>query len=75
MIERSQVVSFDKGIASAKSGGYGTQIIRAVPRQHSEPAWHSHDLDFQMVSVTRGWVVFEYKGRGGHILREISCVM
>ncbi len=63
------------GIAEATGGKYGAHVIRAVPGQHSEAAWHTHDLDFQLVYVTRGWVVFEYEGQGETILREGSCVL
>ena len=63
------------GIAEATGGRYGAHVIRAVPGRHSEAQWHTHELDFQMVYVTRGWVVFEYEGQGEHILREGSCVL
>ena len=63
------------GIADATGGKYGAHVIRAVPGRHSEAQWHTHDLDFQMVYVTRGWVVFEYEGQGEVILREGSCVL
>ena len=63
------------GIAEATGGKLGAHVIRAVPGRHSEAAWHTHDLDFQMVYVTRGWVVFEYEGQGETILREGSCVL
>ena len=63
------------GIAEATGGRYGAHVIRAVPGRHSEAAWHTHELDFQMVYVTQGWVVFEYEGQGEHILREGSCVL
>ncbi len=63
------------GIAEATGGRYGAHVIRAVPGQHSGAEWHTHDLDFQMVYVTRGWVAFEYEGQGEHILREGSCVL
>jgi quercetin dioxygenase-like cupin family protein len=63
------------GIREATSGQFGAHVIRAVPGKHSEGAWHTHDLDFQMVYVTRGWVVFEYEGRGEHTLRQGSCVL
>jgi quercetin dioxygenase-like cupin family protein len=66
-------------IAEATGGKYGAHVIRAVPGRHSEAAWHTHELDFQMVYVTKGWVVFEYEGPDGkpqeHILREGSCVL
>ena len=63
------------GISEATQGKYGAHVIRAVPGRHSEAAWHTHDLDFQMVYVTRGWVVFEYEGQGETTLREGSCVL
>ena len=63
------------GIREATGGKYGAHVIRAVPGRHSEGAWHTHDLDFQMVYVLKGWVVFEYEGQGEHILRAGSCVL
>ncbi|WP_299917711.1 cupin domain-containing protein [uncultured Roseobacter sp.] len=65
----------DLGINAATKGAYGAHVIRAVLGMESPAAWHSHDLDFQMVYVTRGWVVFEYEGTGEHILRAGSCVL
>ncbi len=63
------------GISEATQCKYGAHVIRAVPGRHSEAAWHTHDLDFQVVYVTRGWVVFEYEGQGETILRKGSCVL
>lgn len=63
------------GIREATGGKFGAHVIRAVPGMESPAEWHSHDLDFQMVYVTRGWVVFEYEGQGEHMLREGSCVL
>lgn len=63
------------GIAEATQGKFGAHVIRAVPGADSPGEWHSHTLDFQMVYVTRGWVVFEYEGQGAHVLREGSCVL
>lgn len=63
------------GIKEATGGNFGAHVIRAVPGEESPGAWHSHDLDFQMVYVTKGWVVFEYEGEGEHMLREGSCVL
>ncbi|MEQ8355104.1 MAG: cupin domain-containing protein [Kiloniellaceae bacterium] len=63
------------GIAGATAGKYGAHVIRAVPGMESPAAWHRHELDFQMVYVTRGWVVFEYEGQGEHVLRAGSCVL
>lgn len=63
------------GISEATEGKYGAHVIRAVPGMESPGTWHSHDLDFQMVYVTKGWVVFEYEGTGEHTLRSGSCVL
>ena len=63
------------GIAEATQGKFGAHVIRAVPGRHSEAKWHTHDLEFQMVYVTRGWVVFEYESQGEVTLRAGSCVL
>ena len=65
----------DLGIATASGGPFGAQVIRAVPGRKSPAEWHRHSLEFQMVYVTRGWVVFEYEGQGEHLLRAGSCVL
>ncbi len=65
----------DLGIKEATQGKFGAHVIRAVPGMKSPAAWHSHDLDFQMVYVTQGWVVFEYEGQGEHVMRAGSCVL
>ena len=65
----------DLGIKGATQGKFGAHVIRAVPGRESAGEWHTHDLDFQMVYVTKGWVVFEYEGQGEHMLREGSCVL
>ncbi|MEM9197291.1 MAG: cupin domain-containing protein [Pseudomonadota bacterium] len=63
------------GIAEATGGAYGAHVIRAVPGMESPGSWHTHDLDFQMVYVLQGWVVFEYEEAGEHLLRAGSCVL
>lgn len=63
------------GIDKATDGKFGAHVIRAVPGMESPGTWHSHDLEFQMVYVTKGWVVFEYVGQGEHVLRAGSCVL
>ncbi|MFT5504139.1 MAG: quercetin dioxygenase-like cupin family protein [Gammaproteobacteria bacterium] len=62
------------GIDAATNGQFGAHVIRAVPGQHSPGAWHKHQLEFQMVYVTKGWVEFEYEGQGKVILRAGSSV-
>lgn len=65
----------DLGIKDATSGDFGAQVIRAVPGQDSPGEWHSHVLDFQMVYVTKGWVVFEYAGQGEVMLQAGSSIL
>jgi len=65
----------DLGIASATGGSYVAHVIRAVPGRHAEPNWHVHALDFQMVYILQGWVVFEYEGQGEVTLRPGTCVL
>ena len=65
----------DLGIQDGTKGKFGAHVIRAVPGVDSEPKWHTHDLDFQMVYVLQGWVVFEYEGEGEHTLRAGCCVL
>ena len=66
----------DLGINQATFGKFGAHIIRAIPGNASEGEWHTHELDFQMVYVTKGWVVFEYEGQDGeHTLKASSCVL
>lgn len=63
------------GVPEATGGTFGAHVIRAVPGIESPATWHTHDLDFQMVYVTKGWVVFEYEGEGEQTLRAGSCVL
>ena len=63
------------GVTEATDGKFGAHVIRAVPGMESPGTWHTHDLDFQMVYVTKGWVVFEYEGEGEQVLRAGSCVL
>ncbi|MCT4611488.1 MAG: helix-turn-helix domain-containing protein [Pelagimonas sp.] len=63
------------GVSEASNGEFGAHVIRAVPGEQLPGEWHSHDLSFQMVYVTKGWVEFEYEGQGAHMLRPGSCVM
>ena len=63
------------GVRTATNGQFGAHVIRAIPGRHAEGEWHRHELDFQMVYVTRGWVRFEYEGHGEQLLHAGSCVV
>lgn len=65
----------DLGIDSATQGKFGANVIRAVPGKASAGEWHKHDLNFQMIYVTRGWVVFEYEGQGEHTFEQGSSAL
>ena len=70
----------DLNVKTATNNQFGANVIRAVPGAKSPGEWHTHDLTFQMVYVTKGWVVFEYEGAkehggGEHMLRAGSCVL
>ena len=65
----------DLGIKDATQGKYVAHVIRAVPGAHPKPQWHIHHLDFQMVYILKGWVVFEYETQGEQILRAGTCVL
>jgi quercetin dioxygenase-like cupin family protein len=65
----------DLGVNSATKGGYGANVIRAVPGRHAEPTWNVHDLDFQMIYIFQGWVTFEYEGEGEVTFRSGSAAL
>ena len=65
----------DLGIKAATDGKYVAHVIRAVPGRHAEPQWHTHDLDFQMIYILKGWVIFEYEGQGEVTFRAGSAAL
>lgn len=64
----------DLGIAKATGGKVLAHTIRARPGMHPTAGRHLHELDFQFVYILRGWVKFEYEGRGEVELRAGSIV-
>jgi quercetin dioxygenase-like cupin family protein len=64
----------DLGIRKSTGGAALAHLIRAKPGAHAQPAWHHHDVAFQMVYVLQGWVRFEYEGIGEVRLEAGSCV-
>jgi quercetin dioxygenase-like cupin family protein len=63
------------GVDDATQGKYSANVIRAVPGKHTEPAWHIHHLDFQMIYILQGWVTFEYEGQGEVTFRPGSAAV
>lgn len=64
----------DLGIAGATGGRYHAQVIRAREACNAGTGAHTHSLDFQMVYVLSGWVVFWYEGEGEVRLEAGACV-
>jgi mannose-6-phosphate isomerase-like protein (cupin superfamily) len=65
----------DLGIRDATGGAFGAHFIRSVPGEGPKPHWHTHELGFQMVLVTRGWVRFEYEDIGEVLLEPGDTVL
>ena len=65
----------DLGIHTATKGSFSANVIRAIPGKHAEPQWHIHHLDFQMIYILQGWVVFEYEGQGEVTFRKGSAAL
>jgi len=65
----------DLGIHKATGGKYMAHVIRARDGHHAKPVWHTHELDFQMVYILKGWVTFEYEGQGVVTLKPGDTVL
>jgi hypothetical protein len=53
----------DLGFAKASQGAAVAHVIRFVPPCTDEVrVWHTHDVEFQMVYVLKGWIVTEMEG-------------
>ena len=63
------------GIDTATQGDYAANVIRAVPGRHAEGDWHVHELNFQMIYILQGWVIFEYEGQGEVTFRSGSAAL
>lgn len=64
----------DLGIKEATNGKVGAHVIRAVPGKHEVGDKHTHNLEFQLVYILKGWVKFWYEGKGDVKLEAGSCV-
>ena len=63
----------DLGIMEATQGRYIAHVIRGIPGRPVESSWHSHEADFQMVYVLKGWIEFNYEGVGKQRYEAGSC--
>jgi mannose-6-phosphate isomerase-like protein (cupin superfamily) len=64
----------DLGIGAATSGRFHAHVIRPNPDHPGKAGHHRHALDFQLVYVLKGWVVFDYEGVGRVRLEAGDCV-
>jgi uncharacterized cupin superfamily protein len=60
---RSYAQYADTGFAAATGGAAVAHVIRFVePCSDIVRVWHTHDVEFQMVYVLKGWIVAEMDG-------------
>lgn len=63
----------DLGIERATAGKIVAHVIRVRPGRAPHGEWHWHDTKAQFVYVLKGWVEFEYAGRGKVMMKAGSC--
>ncbi len=71
---RDYFVYRDFGLKTASAGAIAAHAIKVTPGKHPHGQWHTHDLDFQFVYVTKGWVEFDYEDIGRVRLEAGSTV-
>ncbi len=72
---RSYAKYRDLGIAKATNGLAVAHGIRFVPpcRPEEVSKLHTHDVEFQMIYVLKGWMKTELEGQGAHVMRPGSA--
>ena len=65
----------DLGIAAATHGLARAHVIRMLPPCNPKEVskLHTHDVEFQMVYVLKGWVKSYLEGEGETLMKEGSC--
>lgn len=64
----------DLGIEDATGGRVVAHVIRAAAGKAFSSQPHLHRTTFQLVYVLKGWIEFEYEGKGVVRLEAGSCV-
>ena len=64
----------DLGIKDATNGDFHAHIIRPTGKECTSTGKHSHDLNFQMVYVLKGWAKFYFEGEGEVVLKAGTCM-
>ncbi len=72
---RAYAVYRDLGIAAATHGLARAHVIRMLPPCNPQEVskLHTHDVEFQMVYVLKGWVKSYLEGEGETLMTEGSC--
>lgn len=65
----------DLGIKAATNGLAAAHVIKFVPpcRPEEVSKLHTHDVEFQMIYVLKGWIKSEFEGEGAHVMKAGSC--
>jgi hypothetical protein len=65
----------DLGIKAATQGLAAAHVIKFVPpcRPEEVSKLHTHDVEFQMIYVLKGWIKSEFEGEGAHVMKAGSC--
>jgi mannose-6-phosphate isomerase-like protein (cupin superfamily) len=53
----------DLGIAAATGGRVIAHLVRANEAPQKGTGWHTHQCDFQIVLMTKGWAKFMYEDK------------
>ena len=76
--ERAMTRDLDWGVkvpGEATEGKVNAHVIKAVSGHEKDGSGlHFHNLDFQMVYILKGWVIFKYENEGEFKLKEGDCV-
>jgi quercetin dioxygenase-like cupin family protein len=71
---RSYASYRDLGMVAATSGAAVAHVIKFKPPCTDEvQQWHTHDVEFQMIYVLKGWITTEMEGRKPETMRVGSC--
>jgi quercetin dioxygenase-like cupin family protein len=65
----------DLGMAKATGGMVQAHVIRFVGpcRPEEVSKLHTHEVEFQMIYVLKGWMKTELEGQGAHVMRPGSA--
>ncbi|HAT85895.1 MAG TPA: cupin [Rhizobiales bacterium] len=64
----------DLGVEEATNGDFAAHVIRAEELIDKPGGKHTHQLEFQMVYMLKGWAKFWYEDKGECVLEVGDCV-